>query len=273
MTDFDDAIAWAREDTETFAGVVPDAWLQGRTAFGGLIAAIGLRALRVLVGDERPPLTVDTAFLAPLGPGPARATVSILRAGRHVTQAEARITQEGGERARVSAVFGQARPSALALAGELAAPRCAPAEAIDFTGNARRGRAEARPVPKNIPRFTENVDLLWCEGSPPFSGSREAVTGGYCRHRTRASGVEALLALLDAWPAPTLALAPGPLVASSVRWVAHVVSDMSVEPGEWCWLRSHAVHAGGGYTTMIARLHGPDGRLRLWGEQLVAIFE
>ena len=268
MTDFDDAIAWTREDKDLFTGTIPDAWLQGRTAFGGLIAAIGLRALRALVGDERPPLTVDTAFLAPLGPGPARAFVTILRAGRHVTQAEARIVQDTSERARVSGVFGQARPSKLEVPAARAAPSSAPERAFDFTRGVPGG-----PVPKNIPRFVQNMELRWCEGSPPFSGGAEAVTGGYCRHRTRASGVEALLALLDAWPAPTLALASRPLVASSVRWVAHVVEDMSLQADEYCWLRSRTVHAGGGYTTMIADLHGPDGRLLLWGEQLVAIFD
>lgn len=269
MIDFDDAITWARGDDDTFTGAFPDDWTQVRTIFGGLIAGVGLRAIREVVGDARPPVTVDVAFLAPVEPGPASVAVSILRSGRHVTQAEARIVQAGAERARISAVLGASRPSSLRVPAAEAAPSRAVAAALDFNALiARSGAASAF-----VPRFAGHFDLRWGEGGLPFSGGAVAVTGGYVRHRGRASGVEALVALLDSWPSPTLVLASGPVPASSVRWVTHVVEDMSLGPDDWCWMRSETVHAGGGYTTMIARLHGPDGRLLVWGEQLVAIFD
>jgi hypothetical protein len=188
--------------------------------------------------------------------------VTILRQGRYVTQVEARMLQAGEERARISGVFGQARPSSIAIA----APAGKPSSPVE-------GTFAVPYIPNVTPVFVRNFDLHWTEGDFPFTGSKDAVVGGYCRHRTKATGVEAIVGLADAWPAPVLPLLNRPAPASSVRWTLHIVGELPADPNAWCWLRSSAITAGGGYATMKMHLHGPDLGLIAWGEQLVAVFD
>ncbi|MEZ4381058.1 MAG: thioesterase family protein [Nannocystaceae bacterium] len=262
MTTFNDAIAWRRCGADLrWEGAIPETWLQGRTAFGGLSGAIGLRVMREAIADERPPRSVDVAFVAPVVAGPASATVEILRRGRNLTQASARIVQEGAVRAVISGVFAGPRPSAVRVDAEVAAPPLPVAEARELPF-----------IPGVTPTFTQHLDLRWADGGFPFSGHHTEGIAGYCRHRTPADGVEALLALVDAWPAPVLPLLDRPTPASTVRWTVHLIGEPPASDA-YCWLRSTTIAAGDGYATTVARLHGPDGELLAWAEQLVAIFD
>jgi len=65
-------------------------WLQGRTVFGGLQAAVALRAMRTLV-PEVPLRTLQGTFLAPVPEGTLTATARVLRTGKSATHVEARI--------------------------------------------------------------------------------------------------------------------------------------------------------------------------------------
>jgi acyl-CoA thioesterase len=262
MTTFDEAISWRRRGEDLrWEGAIPESWLQGRTAFGGLSGAIGLRAMREAIADERPPRTVDVAFVAPVVAGPASATVEVLRRGRNLTQASARIIQEGAVRAIISGVFASPRRSSVRVDASDARPPIPVAEARELPF-----------IPGVTPTFTQHLDLRWADGGFPFSGHDTEGIAGYCRHRTQAAGVEALLALVDAWPAPVLPLLDRPTPASTVRWTVHLVGDPPASD-DYCWLRSTTVAAGDGYATTEARLYGPDARLLAWAEQLVAIFD
>jgi acyl-CoA thioesterase len=74
---------------------IPDAWTQGRTIFGGVQAALALRAMRDLVPQTVPLRVLQTTFIAPVPAGRLHIEASVLRSGKSVTHVEARIVDQG----------------------------------------------------------------------------------------------------------------------------------------------------------------------------------
>ena len=92
-------------------------WLQGRSAFGGLVAALGVHALRERLradGIDPPPLrALQTSFVAPVDAGAVEVVAQRLRSGRSAHQAMAQLRQGGQVRAVLLAVFAAGRDSAI----------------------------------------------------------------------------------------------------------------------------------------------------------------
>lgn len=263
MTSFDHATTWTpRADGTSEDEVTPD-WMQGRAAFGGLVAAAAMRALVNAVGPERPPRSFSLSFIAPVQAGPATVRPAILRAGRALTHAEARVEQGGELRAVVLAAFGEDRPSDLALPLPRVTPPSPPESGVDL------------PYIEGVtPRFVSKFQLRWADGAPPFSGAPTAEFGGWCRHATHAPGLPGLVGLLDAWPAPVLPMLRRPAPASTARWTAHIVGDPNAAPADaWYWYTSRALSASAGYASTLNHLYDASGALLAWSEQLVVIFD
>jgi acyl-CoA thioesterase len=262
MTDLDDALRLEPRDALRWELTIPEDWMQGRTAFGGLVAAAAVRAVRTALGAQCPLRSLHTAYLAPVAAGTAALAVEVLRQGRYVTQAEVRVLQAGAVVACVHAVLGERRASSLRIArGDASAP-FTPEDGLEIPF-----------LPGVTPTFTQHFEYRLAAGGIPFSGSSDARLQGHCRHRTRASGVEAVIALLDAWPTPALNLASRPIPASTVRWTAHLVGDPDAAPADGWWrYQAEALTCGDGYSTTFAQLFaGPE--LVAWMEQLVAVFD
>ncbi len=65
--------------------LVPEDWTQGRTLFGGLQAAIGLKAMRSLV-PEAPLRSLQVTFVGPVPGGEVRASARVIRSGKSTTR-------------------------------------------------------------------------------------------------------------------------------------------------------------------------------------------
>lgn len=245
-------------------GQIPESWMQGRAAFGGLPAAIGLHAARRLVPAERTPRAVHATLLAPLGPAPATAAARVLRAGRALTQCEAELHQGDRLCARITAAFGQPRASKLALD---------PPERPDAPPP---DKGLALPyMPGIAPAFTQHFDYRFTDGNLPFTGAAQPRLSGWVRHRTAPGRPhEAILGLLDAWPAPVMVLPSRPVPASTVTWTVDfaAVPD-AIDPDGWWYFHSEAQTVADGYSTFRGALYAPDGRLAALESQLVAIFD
>jgi acyl-CoA thioesterase len=261
-TSFEAATTWTPDGQGAWRGEVPAAWMQGRAAFGGVVTAAALRALRAEIGHERPLRSLTASFIAPVQPGEAQARAQVLRAGRALSHGEARVEQEGTTCAVLLGAFGEDRPSGVVVEGARVTPPCSPDAVQDMPY-----------IEGVVPRFVQSFHLRWAEGDYPFSGSAQGSFGGWCRHRTEARGVEGLIGLLDAWPAPVLPMLKGPAPASTVRWATHIVGDVDAAMAGWCWFTSRAISAGGGYASTLNHLYSEDGALIAWTEQLVAIFD
>lgn len=262
MTSFDEVTTWAPAAPGVWRGEVAAEWMQGRAAFGGVVTAAALRALREQVGPDRALRSFTASFMAPVQPGVAEVKAQLLREGRALSHGEAKVEQGGGVSAAVLAAFAAPRESGVRVVGERVTPPCAPDAVMDMPY-----------IEGVVPRFVQNFHLRWADGDYPFAGSAAARFGGWCRHRTAATGLEAVVGLLDAWPAPVLPMLKGPAPASTVRWSAHLVGDVEAALGGWCWFTSRALAAQDGYASTLNHLYAEDGALVAWTEQLVAVFD
>src|SRR5579884_3688065 len=115
---FSDVLASVATSDGVSKVTVPDEWMQGRSAFGGLQAAIAARAMRTLVGADLPHRVVQIAFVAPVGAGPMAVVSRVLRTGKNVTHAEARCVIGGATASVTIGVFGRGRPSRVRVVPE-----------------------------------------------------------------------------------------------------------------------------------------------------------
>lgn len=244
---------------------LPAEWGQGRAAFGGLVAGLGLRAMRRIV-PGRPLRSVLVSFANPAAQGPAQVQARLLREGRALSQVEARLSQGGQDCAVLIAAFGEGRPTAVP---RIAGPDAPAAPAPDTL--------PAFPYLAGItPDFTRFLDYRWVGEGLPFGGGPVARTGGWIRLKDATPVDEAgALAMIDAWPAPVLTLLTAPAAASTVTWMVDFVRAWppgGVDPEAWWRFEGTTTAAGQGYADVDGLLWGPDGGLVATSRQLVAEF-
>ena len=92
-------------------GAITPHWSIGAVPNGGYVQAIALAAVSQALPHPHP-LTVTTHYLRPCEHGPAEVEVEIVREGRTVSTAMARLVQDGKERLRLLAGFGDLSSSA-----------------------------------------------------------------------------------------------------------------------------------------------------------------
>lgn len=248
-----------------FVGPAPADWGQGRAIFGGLMTGHALRALRSVVPADRPLRSCLVSFVAPAAPGQLHVSAQVLRAGRAMTQAEARVSQGGAVKAVLVCAYGAARGTRLAV------PTAPAPTDFDVEGGSPMPYIEGV-----VPRFIRGFDYRWDPSCLPFSGASEPVIRGAVRLRGADSVDETgVLALLDAWPAPILPLATQPVPASTVTWMVDFVSPMPPGgwPGDGFWrFQSEVVGSDEGYADLSGRIWSPGGQLVAASRQLVAEF-
>lgn len=248
---------------DRYRATVGESWMQGRSAFGGLTAALCVAALRRHTEDRRPLRSLDIAFVGPVEAGAVDVATEVFREGRSVTHAGATVHCGDTVRARAHAVFGEPRLSKLTV------PMARP-----VPSKPRDAVPRLPFLPGITPTFTQHFDYRMCEGDLPFSGSTRATMGGYLTLTATAAArpsVEAIVAMTDAWPAPVMPLGDRPFPASSVRMSVVMAEPLPAEPGEF-WFRSECVSAAHGYATVVGTLYAGDTPLA-WMEQLVAAFD
>lgn len=249
----------------TYAGEVRAEWTQGRAAFGGLVAGQLVRALEMHVPSERSLRSALFDFVAPAAVGKVTIEASVLREGRALTHAQARLVQDGTVCALVTAAYGAPRASAVRTAGAAAPAIAAP-----------EGMGRLPYVEGVFPRCTQHFDYRWASPRVPFSGSERGQIGGYVRHPNGgpvdAAGV---LALLDSWPPALLPLLKRPAPASTVTWMVDIVGavpDSGTESDGFFRYEADTVAAADGYGSCEARLWEPGGELIAASRQFVVEF-
>ena len=242
---------------------VPDGWMQGRTLFGGITAALAVRAMRTVLQITAPLRSLQVAFVAPVSTGALSFDVRWLRQGRSVSFAHAMVPAAEGAALLATGVFGAARTSALAIDG----PPMPPVLDPDALG-------AASPAPGDGPDFLRQLDIRWAGGSPPFSGGTTPAALAWVRLRDPAcrTGESALVTLGDALPPPATGLLDAPAPLSSISWSMDFPgADLTTREGWWL-LQSVARFADDGFQGQDMALWSRDGRLVAIGRQNVAIF-
>lgn len=240
-------------------------WLQGRSAFGGIQAAVALRAMRQLIETttETPmPLrAMQVTFVAPVRPGPVTIGVRVLRKGGSVIHVEAELTDGESTLCRLVGVFGAARESALDFG-----PAQTPVEATDAP--------VLRYVEGKMPRFMQHFDARWLRGDLPFSGGtrRDSVIELGFRETGMADETH-VMALADFIPPIALSMFDAPTPGSSLTWMIDLLCDRFDDLPLQGWrIDAELIAARLGYTQQSCMLWGPRGVPVALSRQCMVVF-
>lgn len=269
LTPFSTLVAQSRVTGEVVRYVVGEDWLQGRTCYGGLIAALAAHAMREVAGTGWPVgvglRALQTSFVGPVSPGPVEVRVQRLRQGRNVAQVQALVRQGDAVAAALLGVYAAERASSLeARRPERPPPRL---EVHELPAPPAR--------PPGAPLFLQHFDMRFADGAPPFSGHHGWTSSIHLRLKPdEAAAVPAeLQAVLlgDLPPTPAISQLRAPAPSSSVSWALEL-RPVDAPPDGWWRADSESLMVDGGYVNHAARIWAPDGRLAALGYQVVAVF-
>ena len=241
-----------------FAATISENWLQGRTTYGGLSAALCLEgALRTF--PDLPPLrSAQISYVGPVG-GPIVVKSEMLRRGKNVAFVNADLFSGTGLATRAVFAFGSERAPAVE-ATFLPMRDFPPPEDV---------RA---PKPERLPVFARNFDMRYLTGGRPFSGSRDCDIFLWLRHGDEnATTLPALLALADMPPPAILPLMPNAGPISTINWALNFLSDDPLDNG-WKLMETRAESASAGYSSQDMFLWRRDGAPLIAARQCVAVF-
>ena len=240
---------------------VTEDWLQGRSMFGGLQAALGVRAMRQAIPEDLPLKTLQTTFISPVPSGKVTATASILRTGKNATHVEARIVDGEQTLALFVGVFGRSRDSAIG--------REIPQPIIDNPTNT------LFEFLKGVtPNFTQHFTAKWLKGGLPFTSSQlpESVTEISINEDALTSESH-FLAIADFIPPVALSLLTVPSAGSSLTWMLEFLcDDYQRQPLQKWRVDAEMTAASGGYTSQTATIYAPDGSAVALSRQSMVIF-
>ncbi len=245
-------------------GSIDASWYQGRGAFGGLMAAMLLRAMRAKVGDEaRTPRSLTVHFCGPATEGPIDVRTEVVRSGSRVTHAMARVTKGDETTTFATASFCRSRTGpSYALAKR---PDVAPASELPSIPRSMPG----------LPAFFEHVDARFAGPVLPFSGAATPEIAAWVRLREPAPVDAAVAALLlDALPPAIIATFDAPRAVASVDFTIHFferLPEHAGAPDDFHLVAIRSRWADDGYAEEIRDLWSPSGVLLAQCRQLLAL--
>lgn len=246
-------------------GIIPGSWSQGRTAYGGIVAALTCEGIARSDTGGAPARALQINFIGPAAPDQALLVETrLLRRGRNAQQWEAGLVQNGQTCCRALVTLGAARESALRVPADPLPDVPEPAACREMPQR-RSGR----------PFFTDNFQFHYHLGGFPFSGTVETRIAGWFRLREEKGPVStgALLGLLDAWPSPLLQQLSELRPSSSMTWYVECTGlPEGADCADYWYYDSVADYSRDGYTHFHARLWHESGALVAITRQVVATF-
>ena len=250
-------ISNARQEDGSFSCDVPDAWLQGRTAYGGLTTAMAYNAARS-VAQKLPPLrSAQIAFAGPVA-GRMHASATVLRRGKSSAFVETRVASGGGLASLATFLFMTDRPSALRLDAPAAPAAPSPEEAEP----AMRGKG---------PAFSRQLEY---RHALPIGDQDKPQLLRWVRLRER-EGIDPVTELLlvgDALPPGVAPVLQGPFMASTANWTVHLHGSDIVAHDGWWLVQTRAESAVGGISSQLMAVWNRAGDAVLSGSQTVTFF-
>ena len=250
------------ESDGEFKVTLPEDWLQGRTAYGGLSAALCYEAA-VRSTPDLPPLR--SAQFAFIGPAIGELTVvpALLRRGKSAAFYGVDLWGEAGVAARALLCFGAERESEQTFMDVDVPEVPAWEESRDFFN--RRG----------TPGFTQHFRGRMARGANPCTPDADPDMWVWLSHEDPESLPDTLtpvLALADALPPAIMIPFSAPAPVSTMTWAIDVLTDSpKSETGRWL-LRSVAESAGHGYSAQAMTLWNDKREPIMAMRQTVAIF-
>jgi acyl-CoA thioesterase len=262
MTTFTELMANITRSVDGWIVSVSDDWLQGRTVYGGLAAALCMQtALNEF--DDLPPLrSAQFAFIGPVA-GQLRLRAQVLRKGKSTIFAGVDLIGEAGFATRATFCFAAARESAFTHSVTRSPEAKAPDICPDFFHNA----------PPTV-RFLQHIEGRHIGGSLPFSGSEDPLMVLWLRHREPgiAPSVVSLLALADAAPPAASARSKTPLLISTMTWSIDMLTDSITTDEGWWLIHNVAEQISDGYSSQAMSVWNARGQPIMASRQNAAVF-
>jgi acyl-CoA thioesterase len=258
---FAEIIAAADSVADGFNVTIPESWHQGRTAYGGLSAALALLAARQVGGEGLPPLrSAQVSFVGPAY-GVVEARARVLRRGRNAVWIAAELLRDAEVVLATTFVFMGPVENKLHLQTRLEMPGLIPVE-----------QAHPRTPPPGVLQFLENMEVRLA--LPPQEPKRPEVCW-WARTKDR-DGLDPALELLllaDITPPGVMPLMQRPIPPiSSMTWLANFLSPAPQTSDGWWLLRTTGDYAENGCSSDRTEIWNADGDPVLLGIQSVAIF-
>ncbi|NMH58738.1 acyl-CoA thioesterase [Alteromonas ponticola] len=247
--------------------MIPKDWAQGRTAFGGISAALVYSAIEQVVNDDHRLLrSFTTNFIGPLALDTEFSLkVTKLRSGKSVSQYTGEIIQQGNVSVFSQACFGLARQSKIAVENTQQHAMSAPA----------KGKYIPQ-IPKITPKFLQHFDLSIDQGGIPFTGKKTAQYHGFMRFKKPPQQIRDahVIALIDAWPPTLLQMLRWPAPASTVSWnVEFIHPHREISGEDWFAYQAHTRQAADGYGHVEATIWDKYNQVVALSRQTVAVFD
>lgn len=238
----------------------PDDWMQGRSVYGGLQAAVIVAAMRRLIPADQPLRSLQMTFIAPVNSS-MNGRAQILRSGKHTTHVEARLMGGANVLAQAIAVFGYARDSAV---------KRTPVQAPIVNPGSR-----VLPFVAGIsPNFMQQFTARWLRGDLPFSNSsKHDLAISVDMHDDVLASESHLMALADYVPPVAFSMLSKPVFGSSLTWMLEVLTESYRESPLKDWrMDAEMCAAADGYTHQSTMIWGPDGTPVALSRQTMVVF-
>jgi acyl-CoA thioesterase len=240
---------------------IPPEWGQGRTAYGGITAALSGAAAAKAHPGLPPMRSAQVGFIGPAA-GEAQVKTELLRQGRSTTFVATDLTAEAGLATRCLFVFGAGRDGALSHR-DMPMPDLPPPDP-----------AEVLPMGPPFPNFLSQFEVHIVRGGVPFTGRGDHRSFWWVRHRDENAreGLLPLLALADVTPPAISPKIDNIVPVSSVTWQVDFLTDDPSSADGWYLVETSAESAGDGWSAQRMAIWAKDGRPVAAHRQSVVVF-
>jgi acyl-CoA thioesterase len=245
-----------------YEGRIDRGWWVVRGPNGGYVAALVLRALAANVEPERAVRSLTLHYTAPPEEGPVQIETRVERAGRSLTTVSGRLRQ--GDRLLALALAAFSKSHEGMAFDHARMPEVPPPEAC-------------HPFGGRMP-IHERYESRWAIGDPPFSGSSQALAGGWIRSaEPRRADAPLVAAFTDAWPPAAFSLATDRSAVESVPTVdltVHFRSELplaSAAPDDFQLVVFRSRLAAQGFVEEDGEVWSREGRLLAQSRQLALL--
>jgi acyl-CoA thioesterase len=263
VTPFTSLLSGIRAAGGKYQADIPDDWLQGRTTFGGLTAALCLAAVEREFSDLPPLRAAQFSFVGPAG-GPVEMSPRLLRRGKSSVFAAVELHAQGLLATHAILCFGAARDSRYHY-------RARPMPQVPLPGTT------AKLFIGGKPKFSQHFDALIAGGAGLVTSAATPEIMIWLRHRDPGAmaSLPGLIALGDTPPPAVYTMLAAPVPASSITWSIEMIDAAAAQraAGEaWYLLRSVGEDVRQGYSSQDMALWAQDGTLIMLARQAVAVF-
>ena len=260
-TPFSSLLAMEQEGA-AYTTTLPDDWLQGRTAYGGLSAALCYEAAQKSFRDLPPLRSAQFAFVGPAS-GQLKVEPTLLRRGKSAAFISVDLFGDSGIAVRSLLCFGAKRQSAIDL-------NAMPAPIVKHWDE-----CPAFFVGEHRPASTQHFDGRLAAGAGPRTPGADPSMHVWLTHIEASANatMPGLIALADALPpAATILFAPESAPISTMTWSLDMLTGAPESPSGWWLVRNSAQSAAHGYSSQDMAIWNDQGMPVMAMRQNIAIF-